>query len=101
MAKTLSRISALTTILILIGLSILGCSREIATDIPQTPATPSLAPATATEEFVPVIPKDAKQMVIFSYEEDGYAHLFVYIPEQLPITRITSGAWDDITPAIS
>ncbi len=37
-------------------------------------------------------------MVIFSYEEDGYAHLFAYIPDQMPLTRLTSGDWDDITP---
>ena len=40
-------------------------------------------------------------MVIFSYEEDGYAHLFTYIPDKMPLTRITSGDWDDITPAPS
>ena len=40
-------------------------------------------------------------MVIFSYEEDGYAHLFAYIPGRMPLTRLTSGDWDDITPAPS
>ena len=39
--------------------------------------------------------------MIFSYEEDGYAHLFAYIPEKLPLTRLTSGDWDDITPSPS
>ena len=101
MHKLLSRLPALTMILLLIGLSVLGCSREVATDIPDITTTPSLAPATATEEFVPVVPKNAEETVIFSYEEDGYAHLFIYIPDKLPITRITSGAWDDITPAVS
>ena len=101
MSKTFSHLPALTTILILIGLSVLGCSREIATETSETTATPSLVSATATEEFVPIVPKDAEEIVIFSYEEDGYAHLFAYIPEKMPITRLTSGDWDDITPAAS
>jgi TolB protein len=40
-------------------------------------------------------------MVILSYEEDGYAHLFAYIPEKMPLTRLTSGDWDDVAPAAS
>ncbi len=38
-------------------------------------------------------------MVIFSIEEDGYAHLFAYIPNEMPLTRLTNGDWDDITPS--
>jgi len=33
--------------------------------------------------------------------ESGYTHLFAYRPLSLPLTRITDGAWDDITPALS
>ncbi len=57
------------------------------------------ATATATENFVPLIPKNSQELVIFSFEEDGYAHLFAYIPGKLPLTQITSGDWDDISPA--
>ena len=101
MPKIFSRLSALIMIFILVGLSVLGCSRQVATETPEITATPSLVPPTATEDFVPVVPKNAEETVLFSYEEDGYAHLFVYTPGSTPITRITSGEWDDITPAVS
>ena len=38
---------------------------------------------------------------MLSLEENGYAHLFFYIPQQLPLTRLTYGAWDDVSPALS
>jgi len=40
-------------------------------------------------------------VVILSIEETGYAHLFAYQPQGLPLTRLTSGEWSDITPALS
>ena len=101
MPKPASRLPALITLLTLVGLSALGCSRDVATETPGVASTPSLPPATATEAFVPVVPQDAEEVVIFSFEEDGYSHLFVYIPERMPITRLTSGDWDDISPAAS
>ena len=99
MLKTLlSRFFALTASLLLILLAILGCS-------PQATPTPEMtveAEPTATEvEFIPTAPRNSQEVVIFSYEEDGYAHLFMYSPEKMPLTRITSGDWDDITPASS
>ncbi len=97
MPKTFPRVSSLIAILTLIGLSILGCSQQIT----ETPAFENTPKATATEDFIPVVPKNAEEMVIFSFEEDGYAHLFAYIPDKLPLTRLTSGDWDDITPSPS
>ena len=101
MPKTFSRIPALITILALIGLALLGCSRTTSTQSPESIATSSLIPATETDEFIPIVPRNAEEIVLFSYEEDGYAHLFTYIPEKMPITRLTSGDWDDIAPAAS
>ncbi len=102
MPKTFTRFSALITIFVLIGLALLGCSREIATETPTTSeSTAPLNAPTATKELVPVVPKNADEMVIFSYEEDGYSHLFAYIPNKMPLTRLTSNDWDDITPAAS
>lgn len=98
MLKIFFRLAALTTVLCLGILSFLGCSPQ-ATPTPET--TISLEQPTATEKFVPVVSKNAEEAVIFSYEEDGYAHLFAYIPEKMPLTRITSGDWDDITPSPS
>jgi len=98
MLKTFPRLPALITILSLIALSVLGCSQGTAGTATQTTAT--IEP-TLTEEFIPVVPKNAEETVIFSFEEDGYAHLFAYIPVRLPLTRLTAGAWDDITPSAS
>jgi TolB protein len=98
MLKTFSRLAALTMTLCLVILFFLGCSPQ-ATPTPET--TISLEPPTATVKFIPVVSKSAEEVVIFSYEEDGYAHLFAYIPEKMPLTRITAGDWDDITPSPS
>ena len=97
MPKTFSRLPTLITVLSLTGLTILGCSPAIT----ETPETTITVEPTATEEFIPVVPKNAEEIVIFSFEEDGYAHLFAYIPENMPLARLTSGDWDDITPSPS
>ncbi|HLF74963.1 MAG TPA: hypothetical protein VI524_11485 [Anaerolineales bacterium] len=97
MPKTFPRLRILLTVLSLTGLSLPGCSPP-ATATPETTFTPE---PTLTEQFTPDAPRNAREMVIFSYEEDGYAHLFAYIPEELPLTRLTAGDWDDITPAAS
>lgn len=39
--------------------------------------------------------------VFISIEENGYAHLFAYQLQGLPLTRITTGEWNDIAPALS
>jgi TolB protein len=98
MLKTFSRLAALTMILCFVILSFLGCSPQ-ASPTPETTISPQ--PPTATEKFIPVASKNTEEVVIFSYEEDGYAHLFAYIPGKMPLTRITAGDWDDITPSPS
>jgi TolB protein len=40
-------------------------------------------------------------ILILSLVEGVDTHLFAYQPESLPLTRLTSGPWDDITPALS
>ncbi len=97
MPKTLSRLSTLTAILVVIALSLLSCTRQTT----QTPETAVTDQPTPTTEFIPVASKNSQEMVIFSYEEDGYAHLFAYTPDKRPLTRLTSGDWDDITPSPS
>ena len=42
-----------------------------------------------------------QDVVLLSLEENGYAHLFFYVPGELPLTRITYGDWDDTDPALS
>ena len=95
MSKHYSRIPSL---LLLIAMLILpACSPAVT----QTSVPESTPEATATEEFIPVIATNAPQTVLLSIEEDGYAHLFAYIPDQMPLTRLTNGDWDDIDPAAS
>jgi len=98
MPTTFPRLSSLIAILTMIGLSIISCSSPIT----ETPSFEEATPEpTATENFIPLAPKDAQEIIILSYEEDGYAHLFAIIPGKLPLTRLTSGDWDDITPSPS
>ena len=98
MLKTFPCRAALTAILCFVILSFLGCSPQ-ATPTPESTVSP--APPTATEKVIPIASKNSEEVVIFSYEEDGYAHLFTYIPDKMPLTRITAGDWDDISPAPS
>jgi TolB protein len=98
MPKTiLSRFFTLTAFLCLIVLLLLGCA-------PQVTLTPEIIAATAspteTQTSIPIAAESkARDMVILSYEEDGFAHLFAYIPGQMPLTRLTSGNWDDTSPS--
>ncbi|KAF0112088.1 MAG: hypothetical protein FD147_355 [Chloroflexi bacterium] len=40
-------------------------------------------------------------LIVFAMGDGEYKHLFAYHPSYLPITRLTSEAWDDDSPAIS
>jgi TolB protein len=96
MLKHFSRISSLFFLIPAVILS--ACQQETI----QTPVVETATiEATATEEFVPVVTNDSQETVILSIEEDGYAHLFAFAPGRLPLTRLTNGDWDDITPAPS
>jgi len=98
MPKNFPRIPALLMIFVLFGISLLGCSRETAVGTPVTTVTIA---STATEKPASVLRGDTREIVIFSFEEDGYAHLFAYTPGKMPLTRLTSDAWDDTTPSAS
>lgn len=80
-------------------LALMSCTPQVT----ATPETTNIVASTAsaTEDFVPVVPKNSAEVVIFALEEDGYSHLFAYIPDKLPLTRITYGDWDDLAPAPS
>jgi len=98
MPKLSSRFSALTAILSIILLGSLSCSPQV-TPTPET--TVAFEPTATEAEIIPTASRNSQEIVIFSFEEDGYAHLFMYAHENMPLTRITSGDWDDITPAPS
>src|SRR4030095_14672906 len=99
MRKPFPRLLTLITIPVLIGLFLLSCTRQTATETSESIS--SFVAPSETPEFIPTAPAGAQEMVILSYEEDGYAHLFAYIPEKMPLTRLTSGDWDDVAPAPS
>ena len=88
MLKLSSRFSTLTALLSIIVLGIMSCSPEVT---PTSETTIALEPTATEVEFIPTTPRNSQEIVIFSFEEDGYAHLFMYVPEKMPLTRITSG----------
>lgn len=69
--------------------------------ITSTPEPPTTSPQ-------PISTVNLNQgLLILALDEGGNTHLFAYQPEEngaglpLPLTRLTYGPWDDITPAIS
>ncbi len=86
-------------ILIVISLFLFGCAR------------PSEAAPNSTVTLEPIFTSTPAvirysgegNLVFLSIEENGFAHLFAQSnpPQELPLTRITSGEWNDIAPALS
>lgn len=78
----------------------------------QQPAadTPTLPP-TPTREIIPLVETPFPEFtrpdsatggtIILSIKDGNFSHLFAYHPQSLPLTRLTSSNWDDITPATS
>jgi TolB protein len=85
----------LISISIVLALTLLGCASKATPTSTPTFAEPTNTP---TVTSTPVVPKD---VMILSIEENAYAHLFATIPAQLTLTRLTSGPWSDIDPAMS
>jgi len=77
---------------------------ETPTTVPSATSTP--VPASATP--LPLSTLTLNQgLIVLALNEGGNTHLFAYQPQEsgaglpLPLTRLTSGPWDDITPVIS
>jgi len=83
--------------LILLAAIMAGCLQPLATPTETAVEVTAQPTETATPTFVP----EAQDIVLLSLEESGHAHLFFYIPQQLPLTRLTDGKWDDVSPALS
>jgi TolB protein len=82
-----------------LSLLVLGCSQNVdATIAPETTSTPL---ATNTPSLIRY--SGEGNLIFLSIEENGYAHLFAQSdrPQDLPLTRLTSGNWNDIAPALS
>jgi TolB protein len=73
-----------------------------------SPTTLALSPTSShAEQIQPSstpyfsLPSLKGGILILSLAEGVDTHLFAYQPESLPLTRLTSGPWDDINPALS
>jgi TolB protein len=86
-------------ILIILGLFLFGCSQPS-----ETGTNPTVMPEAVFTSTPALIRYSGEGNLVFlSIEENGYAHLFVQgnPPQELPLTRITSGEWNDTAPALS
>jgi TolB protein len=79
---------------LLLSLGLFACA-------PQTAATNEPAETPAPQINIVLDPAQLHDTLILSLEENGFAHLFAYIPGKLSYTRLTSGDWSDITPSLS
>jgi TolB protein len=71
---------------------------------PTTTPTLTVTPSATSEIIIPTAETaDAPDqgLIMLSLQEGARAHLFAFQPGSLPLTRLTHGPWDDITPAIS
>jgi TolB protein len=115
MTSNRHRITAITSALIGFFMLLTACGparTTIPTDIPPTntettdPVSTRAVDSTQTPYVItatsPAPTAPAPVGTIFlSLADGGYFHLFAYSPQTLPLTRLTAGAWDDITPALS
>lgn len=83
----------------MISLLLLGCSRNVqATAAPDTTLEPL-----STNTPILIRYSGEGNLIFLSIEENGYAHLFTQSdrPQDLPLTRVTGGDWNDIAPSLS
>ncbi len=82
------------------------------TPSPLPPATPTPTPSQTPSPTPTRTPTPLSDLLISQHEfPDGllilamreglYTHLFLFEPQTLPLTRLTNGEWDDLTPALS
>lgn len=105
--------------MLLISILLNSCSREsgsptsapLPTHRQNTPSQTSspvfeiTVTSTATPTSLPIVdekvPTEDRGIIVFSMGDGGRHHLFAYHPNYLPISRLTTGEWDDRDPAIS
>ncbi len=92
-----SRVLSSVLALLLASLLLFGCAQTIT----GTPASLLPEDPTATAQPTFIAPALAKDVVVLSLEENGYAHLFAASPTESSLTRLTAGDWNDIMPAVS
>jgi len=87
--------------LTVISLLLFGCSQSTqATLVPDNISVPA-SEVTSTPAVIRY--SGENNFIFLSIEENGYAHLFIQgeRPQDLPLTRITTGEWNDTAPALS
>jgi TolB protein len=85
--------------LLLAAFLLFACAPQTPTFVSETLEPVLEASLTPT---APVIKYSGEgNVTILSIEENGYAHLFLQNLEDLPLTRITYGEWNDLAPALS
>ncbi|MGC1379214.1 MAG: hypothetical protein WA821_23490 [Anaerolineales bacterium] len=72
-----------------------------ATPTPSPTPSPSATATLEPTQTLTPLPADAIPTFILSLSDNGYAHLFAYSPGKLPMTRLTNGLWDDVSPRLS
>jgi TolB protein len=63
---------------------------------PTLPPLPTAQPTRASALPDPFI----RGLIVLAMDEGPYSHLFAYSPGELPLLRLTDGAWDDTHPAL-
>jgi hypothetical protein len=82
-------------------------SAGLPTTVPEVPPTAEALKASQSKEPAAVPQTDlsgqpspfAQGTLFLAMDEAGSTHLFAYQPQLLPVTRLTAGDWDDITPS--
>jgi TolB protein len=110
---TLHKFALLVGLVFLIG-SISSCGPQTPSQNPADPPTetinPTFSPTTAPTQTPYIIiatpenntPNASPHGLFFLAMADaGYTHLFAYSPDSPGFTRLTSGKWDDVAPALS
>jgi len=90
--------AARTSLLLSLSLLLFACAQPTQETLPVQPveSTPEIA-----DTPLPAQPLSEGERVFLSIEENGYSHLFTFQPNGDPLTRITTGEWNDIAPALS
>ena len=68
---------------------------------PEAEAPGLEIPLAETAEPIPEPAAGQRDLIFLSIEENGFARLFIFHPQGQPLTRITSGDWNDTAPALS
>lgn len=64
--------------------------------------TPSQTPSSTPLADLPLARREFPGgLIILALRAGLHTHLFLYEPQTVPLTRLTYGEWDDITPALS